>query len=93
MADLACTTFSVPTSSVPTEYWDKNMKIRNISSWMGTILLAVLAVSQVQAQSIDIKPTDSTSQIFKVRTQLEGRGVVIPAVSYTHLTLPTILLV
>ncbi len=54
------------------------MKIRNISSWMGTILLAVLAVSQVQAQSIDIKPTDSTSQIFKVRTQLEGRGVVIP---------------
>lgn len=54
------------------------MKNRNISSWMGTILLVVLATSQVQAQSIDIKPTKSTSQVFQVRTQLEGRGVVIP---------------
>lgn len=40
--------------------------------------MAVLFANQIQAQSIDLKTSTSTSQIHSIKTRLEGQGVVIP---------------
>ena len=71
---------------------------RKIFAWTGAILLLVLAVLVVVIATFDwnrIKPTlnEKVSEALHRPFAINGNLAVIWAVSYTHLTLPTILLV